>query len=400
MNNLITSSELQKYTPTLDFSRTFEPTMAESALTPGIEDWNGQNKDISIAHRQSLYFLVVIYNLADSFLKTKLGEDYSLPVDVRTLAEKCNFIVQTKDFTSLRQERNDRTYSPVAQLQMRGIMSGENKGKIAGIINVADYLGETSIRFSIAHELAHYVLRKHNPIGLNYIHEACPGMYPLSDSDEMLSDLLAYALLLPYDRFLRIKEEYENNNSRWPIDYSDWIRYLRDKTQMPEYHVALAYHTIKQYAIARRTEKANSCSIDWLHNLVVFLSKANLSKTEIKGLLSYSEARGIAKDIQTHLSETIDLIQEKLRAYDVKNKESHQEGKDDIYVGITAGDLLSESEDATGCDSWKKNIIGKLFVLGMSDDEMNAVSHYIGVKPDYMKQVVLEFSLASENALD
>ena len=55
----------------------------------------------------------------------------------------------------------------VAQLQMRRKLVGNQE--ISGTIRLANYLSETSARFSIAHELGHYVLREHSPIGLNYM---------------------------------------------------------------------------------------------------------------------------------------------------------------------------------------------------------------------------------------
>lgn len=399
MNNSPSLWELPEYTPILEKSRKFQPELAESACKPGIDEWNGLNRDISIAHRKSLYFLHVIYNLAESFLTEKLGADYDLPVDVRKLAEKCNFIIQTKDFTSLRRERNDRTFSPVAQLQMRSMMAGEDKGKIAGVINVADYLGETSIRFSIAHELAHYVLRKHNPIGLNYLHEACPGMYPLSDSDELLSDIFAYALLLPYSRFVTIKDEYEDDNSRWPIDFSNWIGYLRDKTQMPEYHVALAYHTIKQYAIARRVEAAHNNSINWLNNLIIYLTTIGLSKSEIKGLLSCQEAKGTAKEMQKHLSESIDLVQEKIRSKEVKGKVPEKD-LPTLFGPVSEEDLLQEIEYENGFRCWKRNIMNKLFNLGMTEDELTEIAQHIGVKSNYVAHLMLDAVFCSNADTD
>lgn len=411
MNNSPKPLESQEFRPKLDYSRGFDEKMAATACAPGVDHWNGQNKDVAIAYRQSLSVLRIIYNLADSFLKTKLKDDMvdgklSLPIDVRKLAEKCNFTIQAKDFTDLRRERNDRTYSPVAQLQMRSKLTGEDIGKIAGTISVADTLGETSIRFSIAHELAHYVLRKHNPIGLNYLHEACPGMYPLSDSDELLSDLFAYAILLPYDLFCDIKQEYEDDNSRWPIDFSDWIVYLRDRTQMPEYHVVLAYQSIKQYSIALRLAKSRDDVIPWLNNIIAYLLNASFSKSEIKGILAFPHSTGKANELQSRLAEIIEIIQDEMRKREVCKEHSCQfkdssvelssempESSDigfegNIYAEVSSDDFLTEDSIYSGFKDWKSNIMRNLFDSGMTADELYDIAGKIGVPTDLVDEMI------------
>lgn len=412
MNNSPKPFELQEYSPKLNYARGFDEKLTETACAPDVGQWNGQNKDVAIAYRQSLNVLRIVYSLADSFLKTKLKDDMvngklSLPIDVRKLAEKCNFTIQAKDFTDLRRERNDRTYSPVAQLQMRSKLTGDDVGKIAGTISVADTLGETSIRFSIAHELAHYVLRKHNPIGLNYLHEACPGMYPLSDSDELLSDLFAYAILLPYDLFCDIKQEYEDDNSRWPIDFSDWVVYLRDKTQMPEYHVVLAYQSIKQYSIARRLAESKDDIVPWLNNVIAYLINADFSKSEIKGILIYPNSVGKANDLQPRLAEIIDIIQDEIRKLEVL-KERFIQAKDyseDLSSGetpessdaecfkykyeiVSSDDFLTEYSKSSGFMDWKSEIICNLFYSGMTADELYDIAKKAGVPPDFVDKLI------------
>ena len=137
-------------------------------------------------YRDSLQIVKIIYDRAYDFLYKKLkedGEEIRLPIDIRRVAEKCNFAISSEDLSDL--EISDR-FSPVAQLQMREKLS-ENQ-EIAGTILLANYLSETSARFSIAHELGHYVLREYSPIGLSYMMEACPGLYPLADTDELLAE--------------------------------------------------------------------------------------------------------------------------------------------------------------------------------------------------------------------
>ena len=161
------------------------------------------NKKAAAWYRDSLQIVKLIYDRAFDFLQKVLDEpegEICLPVDIRKVAERCNFTVS---FEALPNMEGSNRISSVAQLQMRRKLVGNQE--ISGTISLANYLSETSARFSIAHELGHYVLREHSPIGLNYMLAACPGLYPLAGTDELLADLFAYGLLLPYPAFFKLK---------------------------------------------------------------------------------------------------------------------------------------------------------------------------------------------------
>lgn len=376
------------YIPSLDVSHTFDREMAAAAREVANGKWVNYNKELSIIFRYSHDYLLAVYRMAESFLDEKLGKDYTLPVDVRTLAERCNFTTESKDFKALRQASGDHTFAPVAQLEMRSISNEDGIGKIAGTISVAENLGESSIRFSIAHELSHYVLRKYNPIGLSYLHEACPGMYALCDSDELLSDAFAYAILLPYKKFIELREAYEADNSRWPINYSDWISYLRDNIQIPEYHVVLAYQNIKQYTIALRLQQSMASEEKWLKSIIKWLTRENFSKSEIKDILKCfhedeedreeeAEAKE-KKNILEHLAETIDVVQD----------EMYSEQKCGQAPQPTSDEQPDLTKTKYSFTKWKKDIIKNLFDYGMMDDELESACEALSLDPQYAEELL------------
>ena len=157
---------------------------------------------------------------------------------------------------------------PIAQLKMRRKLLGSEDGSICGTIRVSKDLNENSTRFSIAHELGHVVLRHQNPIGSSVVREACPGMYPLVDTEEMLADMFAQALLLPYKLFRQERKQYEKDRTHWPLDFSMWIEHIRDKAQIPEYHAVIACQEIKKRNIIEQMEKAEKSFREWVFSMV------------------------------------------------------------------------------------------------------------------------------------
>lgn len=203
----------------------------------------------------SLTPTVFIYERAYHFLCERLKNDApSLPIDIRTVAERCGFTIRREAlFTS----PTNGDAEPIAQIQMRKRAFGTYHGSVAGVIRVADYLSEASTRFCIAHELGHFFLRTENPIGMMQIRQACPGMYAFIDEEELICDLFAYALLLPYKQFVALKNAYESDATNLPINFANWITYLREKAQMPEYHTVLAYQELRKYHLAKQKIEHN-----------------------------------------------------------------------------------------------------------------------------------------------
>lgn len=224
------------------------------------------SKRLSLAYKNEAQLTQIIYELAERVLDKTLGPDaQTLPIDVWSVAEKLGFTISLEDFKETENQyfKEKHSSSPIAQLKMRQDKFGSDGNNICGTIRLADYLSEKSVRFSIAHELGHFVIRQHNPVGSSVVLEACPGLYPLVDADEMLADMFAYALLIPYKLFEKEREIYEKNSMHWPLDYSEWIAYIRDKAQIPEYYAVLACQELRKYDIYQKYIEAEESLDGW-----------------------------------------------------------------------------------------------------------------------------------------
>ncbi|MCH5260679.1 MAG: ImmA/IrrE family metallo-endopeptidase [Lachnospiraceae bacterium] len=257
------------------------------------------SKKLHSDYRKYTEIVKDIYDWAKAILDSVFsGQKYSLPIDVRTVAAQLGFTISVEDFSEVeKQYFNDGHESlPIAQLKMRQKLFGMDSDKICGTIHLANYLSENSIRFSIAHELGHFALREHNPIGSSLVLEACPGLYPMVESDEMLADLFAYALLLPYDLFEAERKEYENDRTHWPLDYTEWIEYIRDKAQMPEYYAVLACQEIKKYNISERRIFAEQILNERLHSLGISKEEQSVARELYAITINNLESWGFSRE--------------------------------------------------------------------------------------------------------
>lgn len=370
-----------------DENRAYDKNAVKSSDGTEADKWVENNRELSSRYRDHLEIVKEVYDLAYHFLCETLGgtEKIVLPIDAKNLAEACGFSVSIEDF-SLMKKGADRTYSPVAQLQMRRRTGGQYLGQIAGTIRIADYLGDKSVNFSIAHELGHYILREHSPIGLNFLEEACLGMYPLCKTDELLMDLFAYGLLLPYQCFGKLKEEYENDSTRWPIDVSDWIAFLRDKTQMPEYHVVLAYQGIKQYALAKKKHEAETNTPEWMERLIhILLCDLKMTKREVVSILQLNSND---RSEQEKLLASVEWIQDKeiqkKWSEDYKNSLKNEINSETLPLEL--GTDEKELKIFSGCkEDDVDKILLKLYDFGLS---INQIADKTGEDKDKIDALV------------
>lgn len=216
------------------------------------------NKERQMYYRKYAKIVKDIFDFAKGILDEFLEPDYALPIDIYTLAKKLNFVISIEDFKEIENNffNDGHNCIPTTQLTMRKQHFGKDSDKLCGTIHIADYLNANSTRFSIAKQLGYFALRTQSRIGSFLKFEASSGLYPLLDTEDMLTNVFAYALLLPYHLFEQARISYESDRTHWPLDYSRWIAYLRDKAQMPEYHVVLANQEIKKVSICLKYEIA------------------------------------------------------------------------------------------------------------------------------------------------
>ena len=58
------------------------------------------------------------------------------------------------------------------------------------------------------------------------------------------------------------------DRTHWPLDFSMWIAYIRDKAQIPEYHAVIACQEIRKRDIIERTEKAERFFEDQVMSMI------------------------------------------------------------------------------------------------------------------------------------
>lgn len=223
-----------------------------------ISNYIASNETLKELFANSQILTEIIYDRAEKILLSTLDSNtIAFPIPVRAIAERCGFEIVEVDFQDMTDEftwtelQKNLGKSAIARLQMREKLFVDDIGTVAGTIYVQKDLDENSKRFAIAHELGHFVLRTVNPIGLLYVEEACPGLYDFVQEREFLANTFAYALLMPYQLTYNEKKEYQRQGINLPLDYSSWIIYLRDLSQLPEYHVVLAYEKIKLLHMSR-----------------------------------------------------------------------------------------------------------------------------------------------------
>lgn len=250
---------------------------SSSAKNEEISKYISSNETIKELFSNSQLLTEIIYGRAEKILSSALGSDKKFPIPVRKVAQHCgfeivevNFQAMTDEFTWTELQKN-LGKSAIARMQMREKLFDDEAGTVAGTIYVQKDLDENSKRFAIAHELGHFVLRTVNPIGLLYIEEACPGLYDFVQEREFLANTFAYALLLPYHLTYDEKKAYQRKSINLPIDYSSWIIHLRDLSQLPEYHVVLAYEKVKLLHMShmRHLQQEMKDALEFYANLAV-----------------------------------------------------------------------------------------------------------------------------------
>lgn len=255
------------------------------------------NKERHMNYRNSAKMTKDIYDYAKTILDNVLGENYTLPIDIKKVAEKLGLVISIEDFSEIEKEHFEDGHDcrPISQLKLRKRFIGTKSDEICGMIYLSNNLSDFSARFAIANQLGHFALRQQKKVGLNLKFEACSGLYPLSNSEEMMADIFALALLLPYHLFQKTRTEYESIRVHWPLDYADWISYIRNKAQIPEYYAVLACQELKKISICLKREMAKNKFFENLEQLGISDSeeqKASLKLYEI--VIDNLESRGFS----------------------------------------------------------------------------------------------------------
>lgn len=136
------------------------------------------------------------------------------------------------------------TYIGVVHLMRDVVLGGNNfRGKII----CEGYLGEHSVRYTIAIGIAKIYFSgllefmSQKPRALSMPPMYISGVNMKESHKEFIEKLFAYALIAPDKYMLALEQKYREDDSTWPIDFTEIMKYFRDSLQIPEYVVVWLY---------------------------------------------------------------------------------------------------------------------------------------------------------------
>ncbi len=333
------------------------------------------NKKTSLDYRN--YYIALsksIYDCAKALLDSVLGPEYSLPIDIKKVAEKLGLTLSSDNYhidIEINHFKDGYDCLPLAQLFLRKKIFGTKNGDLCGTIHLPDYISDKSVRFAIAHSIGRIAFREQKRIDSTFKFKAYEDLYPLVSTDEMTAEVFAYALLLPYHLFIKERKRYESYRSSWPLDYSRWIAYITDTAQMPEYYSVLACQEIKKIDIYVRYETAKkelkerlkcySSDDENAQNAALVLYAKTVNSLESRG---YPQA-----DIMTILFNESTLIDANSKTSQIDN--SVIEFLRDFYITNNISTITSENAYPPELE---REIILRLKNAGISANEISAIT--------------------------
>lgn len=180
---------------------------------------------------------------AERLIREALGESERFPIDIELLARKLGAQIVVEDLNELNWWRSMNR--KIGQIQI-----GENfftKGKMKTIF-VDKAAPVTSKRYVIAHELSHYIIHFDDK---DYYEDYCIMPMCPADIEEAVTDIFAIFLLIPVRHFFVEFLEYVKNNTdrgEKTVATEHWIRYLAERSMVPEYYVAYGYQQLRYVA--------------------------------------------------------------------------------------------------------------------------------------------------------
>ncbi len=192
-------------------------------------------------------------------------ESLSLPIDVYKIAKYYNIEILEKDLSSIPHIKTNRVLG-------RLVKDNEDRFHIEVDKNVDSF----TQRYSIAHEIGHYLLiQKERGDVINGVYSM-----PLLSSctKEYFIDAYSIFLVLPlekffeeFSRFLRIINAQSNNEHHFSFSVDDWLTDLSAKIQIPNYNLSFSYDYIRMAAF-QHYEKIKDLSLidQWRQYIYLF----------------------------------------------------------------------------------------------------------------------------------
>lgn len=186
-----------------------------------------------------------IYYIVTKLLKTVFGnKGYSFPINMAEIYKKFQFEVNKTDLNEFVGEKTvTRINRTVGKVSIRPDYS-------AGGSKITVYIDENAspaiANYALAHELCHLLVNHGS--NKRYKDEYCTMPMLPKEPDELIADVFAVFLLIPFDKFLETFRDYVTRTIKQgtaPISTEEWLNYLGSIAVVPHYYVACAYEQIR-----------------------------------------------------------------------------------------------------------------------------------------------------------
>lgn len=178
---------------------------------------------------------------AEHLILFLLGEEaYHFPINIEKMAENMGLTIVEENLSGF--SNQDEITKRSGQIIIREDFFTD---ETSAIIYLDEDISPISKRYVIAYELAHYIMHwKERRYNEDYcIMPLCP-----IDIEKIVADIFANFLLIPVKLFFQEFYDYvfqRTQQERIPIATEYWIRYLSERSLVPEYYVAYGYQQLR-----------------------------------------------------------------------------------------------------------------------------------------------------------
>lgn len=181
-----------------------------------------------------------LYTEATQTLKSfyKEGIPQSTAIDIKEVAKSLGINVIEKNMESANELFTNETMGYLDGFAYQG-------SDIKWSIYVNDALGDLAKRYVIAHELAHYLLKKNDRISFT---KYCIGSMMPKHPEELLCDIEASFLLMPIESVFELMDDYIKEHKNTKVDSNKWLTFLGRSLGISDYYTLIFYQNIRYLA--------------------------------------------------------------------------------------------------------------------------------------------------------
>lgn len=171
---------------------------------------------------------------------------YEFPIDIELIARYLEMTIEKK---SLNREE-PRSFSRIL-----GIITSQNGRAVVVVDNEVSYKTQ---RYTIANAIGRFLLNQtETSLKCSYAIPLVP-----QSLEEIAADVIALFLLLPMKAFKDEFLHYLEGCGDRPLDVDAWMVHLGNKSQIPQFNLAIGYQQMKQVLCYQRQEDFKNSGFD------------------------------------------------------------------------------------------------------------------------------------------